>query len=273
MKHTLFRLYYGPAFRAARLERETLVLPPALRALEGRSVLFITDIHMGPLFPEEAASRLMDQAAALNADILCLGGDYAESAEEQERVVELLRRLRPRLGGFAVFGNNDCEHLEYRGRSLASALEDAGITALVDGETSLDLPGGGRLRVAGLNALRQYTTPSAPFFAGSGEGDFRILMAHYPKSLLLHAGNCAARPHLALAGHTHGGQFRFLGLTPYSIGFEAPFTSRAMPASGWTNAPGFPALVSPGIGCSRIPFRLNVPPTIHLITLTCREGK
>ena len=96
-------------------------------------------------------------------------------------------------------------------------------------------------------------------------------MAHYPKSLLLHAGNCAVLPHLALAGHTHGGQFRFLGLTPYSIGFESRLSCRALPVAGWSDALGFPTLVSPGIGTSRLPFRLNVPPAIHFITRSGRQ--
>ena len=40
-----------------------------------------------------------------------------------------------------------------------------------------------------------------------------------------------------------------------------------MPPSGWTDKCGFPVLVSNGVGVSRLPFRLNVPPQIHRITL------
>ena len=81
-------------------------------------------------------------------------------------------------------------------------------------------------------------------------------------------GRLRPASHLALVGHTHGGQFRFLGLTPYSIGFERRKYSRQLPVEGWTEVPGFPLLISPGVGTSRLPFRLNVPPTIHLISIS-----
>ena len=271
MKRTFFKIYYGPAFQSAQLERRKLTIPPALHALNGRSVLFMTDIHMSAMFPDDAVRRLIGQAAALEPDIVCYGGDFAETEEDQERLMPLLARLRARIGSFAVLGNNDFEHLYHSSRGLVNELNRIGIVALVDTEARLDLPGGARLRVAGLNALPEGTRPPAPFFSGADSRDFRILMAHYPKSFMLHAGNCASLPHLALAGHNHGGQFRFLGLTPFNIGFEKNKTSRALPVAGWTDVPGFPLLISPGVGTSRLPFRLNVPPTIHLITLECSE--
>ncbi len=267
MKHPLFRIDYGPAFRAARIERRTLVVPAALKAFHGRSILFMTDLHLSPMFPERALLRLLAQAAALKPDILCLGGDLAETGEDQARAVALLRALRPALGAFAVLGNNDCEHMDGGGCPLPEALRRIGVQTLVDAEAVLELPGG-RLRVAGLNVLQAETAPSAPFFADAEEEDLRLLMAHYPKSILRHRDDCARLPHLALAGHTHGGQFRFLGLTPYSIGFERRKYSRQLPVEGWTEVPGFPLLISPGVGTSRLPFRLNVPPTIHLISIS-----
>ena len=267
MTHALFRIDYGPAFRAAQLERRTLSVPAALRAFDGRSILFMTDLHVSRMFPEAALRRLVAQAKGLDADILCLGGDLAETEADQALAVRLLGELRPRLGAFAVLGNNDFEHLYHSARGLRAELLRAGIVTLADTEARLDLPGGARLRVAGLNALTEHTQPAAPFFAGSAEGELRLMLAHYPKSIRLHLQNCAAPPHLALAGHTHGGQFRFLGLTPYAIGFEWRKTSHALPVSGWTDALGFPMLISPGVGTSRLPFRLNVPPAIHLITI------
>ena len=261
----LFRVDYGPAFQAARVERRTVAVPAA-RAFDGVTLLFMTDLHLSPMFPEAAMERLMDQAAALKPDALLIGGDLAETGEDQGRAAALLGGLRPPLGAFAVPGNNDCEHFDHQGVSLARALRRAGIKLLMDSEAWVKAPGG-RLIVAGLNSLTERTTPSKPFFASAGRGDLRVLLAHYPKSILLHGDNCARPPHLALAGHTHGGQFRFLGLTPYSIGFELRKTYRHLPVNGWTDYPGFPLLVSPGVGASRLPFRLNVPPAIHLITI------
>ncbi|MBR3504726.1 MAG: metallophosphoesterase [Clostridia bacterium] len=266
MRAPFFRLYYGPAFRAAQIERRTLHVPAALGAFDGKTLLFMSDLHMSDMFPEAAMERLLAQAGALRPDVLLIGGDLAETEAYQARAVEMLGKLRPELGTFAVVGNNDGKRLKRRGAVLPAALRRAGITPLIDAEASVETPGG-RLIVAGLNALIERTRVRVTFFADSGEGDLRILMAHYPKSLTQYSGRCAKPPHLALAGHTHGGQFRFLGLTPYSIGFELSKTDRGLPVHGWTDIPGFPLLVSPGVGTSRIPFRLNVPPTVHLITI------
>ena len=57
MTHSLFRIDYGPAFRAAQLERRTLSVPAALRAFDGRSILFMTDLHVSRMFPEAALRR------------------------------------------------------------------------------------------------------------------------------------------------------------------------------------------------------------------------
>ena len=231
----------------------------------------MTDLHLSGMFPEASAARLIEQMNALKPDLICLGGDLSETEADLETALKLLVRLRAPLGIFAVPGNNDWEHPRVQGIPLPDALAGVGITLLVDREAAMSL-GENRLLIGGLNAFLCRTKPRRPLFETSGEHDFRIAMAHYPQSLFLHQRDFAALPHLGLAGHTHGGQFRFLGLTPYSIGFERAKKAHLMPCSGWTDKPGFPTLISNGIGTSRLPFRLNVPPMIHLITLV-KNGK
>ena len=78
MKPTLFKLYYSPAFQAAQLDRRRIALPPALHALSGRSILFMTDLHSSRMFPPRALEQLIDQANALRPDLVLLGGDLAD---------------------------------------------------------------------------------------------------------------------------------------------------------------------------------------------------
>jgi len=271
MKNTLFKIYYGPAFKAAHVDRRIISVPFSLRSFDGWTILFMTDLHLSRMFPEHALKSLINQANALNPYVVCLGGDFAETGDYQRLAVEFLSNLKSRVGAFAVLGNNDLEHFYHNSHGFVAELKKAGIVALVDTEAHIDLPDGARFRVAGLNSLTKHTTPANPFFADSGENDFRLLLAHYPKSIQIHMKECASAPHLALAGHTHGGQFRLLGVSPYNIGFERTKTCRDLPVSGWGEPLGFPMLVSPGVGTSRLPFRLNVAPEIHLITLKCAE--
>ena len=218
------------------------------------------------MFPPRALERLIAQANALQPDLVLLGGDLAETARDQIEALPLLRCLAAPLGVYTVMGNNDYHHTQLGDRALNDCLREAGIITLVDSEVIIPV-NGCRIRIVGLDEYDSKTRSLSPYFARSDERDFRIIMAHYPQSIPLHLDECAAPPQLGLSGHTHGGQFRLLGLTPFSIGFERSRQSRLMPPAGWTDRCGFPALVSNGVGVSRLPFRLNVPPQIHLITL------
>ena len=264
------KLYYGPAFQAAAEDRHTLRLDPAPRGLKGLRILFITDIHASRrMFPPECARRLIDQAAALKADLLIYGGDFAESWDDLNWLLPMLDRLTPRLGAYTVLGNNDYEAMREKGEDhpLKELLAAHGIMPLVDEETAVSA-GDGVIRIAGLDcALERTEPPREPFFQSSGDDELRILIAHYPWHLLPAEEWCARAPRLGLSGHTHGGQLKLFGLTPYSLGYELRQVSRSVTLSGWTDAPGYPTLVSPGIGTSKLPIRVNCEPTIHLITV------
>ncbi|MGC1663435.1 MAG: metallophosphoesterase, partial [Bradyrhizobium sp.] len=62
-----------------------------------------------------------------------------------------------------------------------------------------------------------------------------------------------------LSGHTHGGQVRLLGWSPVS-----PAGQRLAYGHVRMNSD---VIISGGLGCSIVPFRLGVPPEIVLVTL------
>ncbi len=70
-----------------------------------------------------------------------------------------------------------------------------------------------------------------------------------------------ARVALQLSGHTHGGQVRLLGWSPV-----VPSRSGNRLAYGHIRI-NCDVVVSGGLGCSIMPFRLGVPPEIVLVTL------
>ena len=69
-----------------------------------------------------------------------------------------------------------------------------------------------------------------------------------------------ARVSLQLSGHTHGGQVRLLGWSPIAPTRYQKFVY----GHSRTNCD---VIVSGGLGCSIMPFRLGVPPEIVLVTL------
>ena len=180
----------------------------------------------------------------------------------------LLGQLRAPLGKFGVLGNNDCECFPDGVAPLIEAAENSGVTLLIDRAVRVDT-GSGVIAVAGLDEYRQAKPLKKPLFSETDANAYRILLAHYPQSIArYHLSGHPHPPHLALAGHTHGGQFNLLGLTPYSIGFEYRLLGTPLPiVSGWKTMGETSLLVSPGIGTSRIPVRINVEPSIHLLKL------
>ena len=108
----------------------------------------------------------------------------------------------------------------------------------------------------GLSERRTYRVSAGP----DGRARCRILLSHYPVLP-------DERPDLMLCGHTHGGQFNLLGLTPFAIGFERLVSRKphARYIAGLHKQGGTQVLVTKGIGASRIPLRVGVRPEICLI--------
>ena len=85
-----------------------------------------------------------------------------------------------------------------------------------------------------------------------------ILLAHEPDIAL----RVPARVALQLSGHTHGGQVRLFGWSPV-----VPSKLRRCGSPMATCGIKCDVVVSGGLGCSIMPFRVGVPPEIVLVTL------
>lgn len=267
MKNSSKYFQYGPAFQSARVEEKALPLPPDSACLAGRTLLYLSDIHLSSRFPRRALDRLLSQIESLHPDLILLGGDYAESLAWQKEFFRLIGGLSAPLGTYAVAGNNDCECFGWNMQLMKETAGEHGVSLLIDQTVRL---AGGRLVIAGLDEYKQAAPLTSPLFSEKDHSAFRILLSHYPQSVSVYLSRgFGLQPHLSLAGHTHGGQFRLLGLTPYSIGFEYRLKGVHLPAiRGWRPMGDGQLLVSAGLGTSRLPFRLGVPPEIHLLRFT-----
>lgn len=253
---------YGPAFQTARVEEKAIPLPPASACLAGRTLLYVSDIHLSSRFPRRSLDRLLAQIDSLQPDLLLLGGDYAESLAWQKEFFQLIGCLRAPMGKYAVAGNNDRECFDGNMQLMTETAGRHGVSLLTDQTVRL---AGGALVIAGLDEFKQAKPLNSPLFSEKDRSAFRILLAHYPQSVSKYlSGGFDIQPHLSLAGHTHGGQFRFLGLTPFSVGYEFRLRGVRLPAvAGWKAMGEGALLVSAGIGTSKLPFRLGISPEIH----------
>jgi hypothetical protein len=221
--------------------------PPALAGLR---IAVLSDFHRSDLVSRAHVQRAVAMATAEQPDLVVLLGDYISFRERTyvEDVAESLGGLHAPLGVVAVLGNHDDE------RRLAPALERRGITVLPDART-LVTARGARLDLVG---IRYWTRrPQAIARLLSGATGVPVLLAHDPRRL---AAAAALDIPLVLSGHTHGGQVVLPGL--------GAVAARKFPVvSGLGRSGSSTLFVTRGIGTVYVPFRLNCPPEVAVLTL------
>jgi len=228
--------------------------------MRGLRALFVSDLHVRPNTTQAELDTLVDRIAGASPQLLLLGGDYSDFAEDCVRFFRTLCRLSFPLGAYGVLGNNDAEAWEGKLRALRKIMSQAGCRLLIN--ASVDIPlGGGKLCVGGIDEYRYGNAHTNRLWSDEGNGNrYRILLSHYPVLP-------KEQPDLMLCGHTHGGQFNLLGLTPFAIGFERFGRPRRASAaiSGLHDVRGMKLLVSKGVGASRLQLRVGVRPEIDLL--------
>jgi uncharacterized protein len=270
--------------------RAELAVPGLPAPWSGVSVLHLSDVHAGRFVTNERSlEKAVDWAAPLEPDLVFLTGDMLGDPRRSARTVELLGRLEPPLGMFAVTGNH-----EYglgkgplaKARDVGALWTEAGVTLLRDSCVALPDRGGSRLVLCGADYLTggfgflgdprlvggtgapgcagapvtaeaiMPDNPVAPVKPAPGR-DFPILLIHVPPPS--HSPLAATFP-LAFAGHTHGGQLRVpgpSGLRPL-VGEEGEYLSGV---HEWGEGR---LVISRGVGTSFLPFRLLTRPEATL---------
>ena len=238
-------LHFG-LFPAPELARVAIDGAPAW--LRGTRALFVCDVHLRRYVSDARLDALIEQIIAAKADMLLLGGDYAESNGDCLRFFRALKRARFPMGAFAVPGNNDTRNLG----ALRAGARDAGVALLINESAQIQLPGG-TLEIGGCDEHKYGSPVTHGLFRG---GDYRILLSHFPAP-----PECECE--LMLSGHTHAGQLNLLGVTPYSIGVEHDF--KLMAVRGQHRFGDMRLIVSSGIGVSKLPLRIGAKPQILLL--------
>lgn len=222
------------------------------------TVLLVADTHHSWFdMPASRLDAIATQGSALKPDLVLFAGDYMGGKLIDKPRVWLedalppLSRFHARLGSFAVSGNHDepswfpkVLHLQRAPKLLDNAHVDIGPVVVAGLRSSVDRPDYARA-IAGAD-------PRKPL----------LLLMHEPEQLL--AMPPPARPVLALAGHTHGGQVMLPGIG--SLGgllLGQPACRR-----GLCTVNGWPVYVTSGVGTSWLPIRFGVPPELVLLTLT-----
>ncbi len=251
------------------LEVSTWEVPLEGLGPEGETtVLHLSDLHAGSLSlkPQELASLLGPEALA--APVLCLTGDFCDRPAEVPRVEAFLAPLLHAMAvhsgravrAFAVWGNHDRK----AGLApLAEVLGRLGVTLLHNAAAELD----GGLWVVGVGDPTTRADRIEQAISAVPPGRPFLLLAHNP-SIFPRAA--AAGVPLTLAGHTHGGQVRVLGVDRLSVAGGRGV--RPYHAGGWYRRGGQAMFVSRGVGTTFLPVRLGARPEAAVLRLRAERS-
>lgn len=230
-------------------------MPGLPRELDGRTIVAIADLHLGPTVGNNWAEARVKQVNALNPDMILVLGDLVEGhdpVESMPGLAPILSRLSAPLGVWGVTGNHD------RHAAPGRNLYDQSAIRLLHNEWFELAPG---LVIAGIDDIGHFgVSPVVPSnihkaLEGRPSDAATVFLSHKP----FYADTAASLgANLMLSGHTHGGQ-----VWPFNY-----ISARFNPLmSGRYDINGMTAIVCRGTGTWGPRMRLWLPNEILRITL------
>ena len=247
---------YGLAYSRHNIQvvRTTIPVTGFNPALDGLRIGLITDLHHSEMVPAEDVARAVSLMMAERPDLIVLGGDYVTWGDRSYVVPcsEALAGLAAPLGVYAVVGNHDDD------RDMPAALISRGYEVLRDARTTLRVRDH-KLELVGVRYWTRRARDIARLVRGA-DGTV-VLVAHDPRRL--EEAEALNIP-LVLSGHTHGGQVLLPGV--------GAIAARKFPVIAGAGRRGDTAIfVSRGVGTVYVPYRLNCPPDVSVITLRSKN--
>lgn len=242
------------------LDDVPVALPGLPRALDGYTIVQISDIHFGTFVGEPQLRIAEDLVRRARPDLVVLTGDLVDhDPRYAELVGQLARRVGPlaRDGVAAITGNHDY----YAGvDAVVGALRAGGADVLRNEGRVLGDPRRG-FALVGVDDV----WAARNGFGGGPDLDRALgtVPADAPTVLLCHNPvffpEAAGRVGLMLSGHTHGGQV--------SVGFNP--AALVLPyVRGRYDRDGSTLYVNRGFGTAGPPARVGSPPEVSRIVLT-----
>jgi predicted MPP superfamily phosphohydrolase len=177
----------------------TLALPKLPPEWDGLTLLVLSDLHFHGTPSRAYFDRVIDELTAGPVpDLVCLPGDFVDTAVHHAWIVPLLGRLKASGAKLAVLGNHDDYHDP---DAVRAELTAAGYTVL--GNRWCEITVRGVPCVAVGHEGPWFTPP--PDLTGAPVGPFRLCVSHTPDNFYWAQSNGVG---LMLCGHVHGGGIR-----------------------------------------------------------------
>lgn len=242
--------------------RRRLPITRLPQSLHGRTLLHVSDLHIGPLVDESYLDRVWRTGRELQPDLVAYTGDWVTwrgTAQLRQLERHLANAPRGRIATYATLGNHDYGE-RWRELQVAANVADrvtqSGIRMLRN--ESVDLDG---MLVAGIDDLWSRHAQPQKALAAWRAGTPALVLNHNPDCLDDRAA-WGGYDGYVLSGHTHGGQCRSPFLAPPIL----PVLNKRYTSGEIDVGDGRRVYISRGVGFN-LQVRVNVRPEITLFTL------
>ncbi|AFE10680.1 serine/threonine protein phosphatase [Corallococcus coralloides DSM 2259] len=233
-------------------------LPGLPKALEGFTLVQLTDIHIGGVLQRRFVDELVARTNALKPDLIAVTGDLVDgTVPELGRYVGGFGALKARHGAYFVTGNHDY----YSGvEAWTEFVRGLGITVLRNRAVSIG-DAGASFDLIGVDDWSASRFGQAGYDLDAALKGFRpdrasVLLAHQPSNFEVVAQRGVG---LQVSGHTHGGQ-----MFPGNVLGQLIWGEQN---AGLSQQGGSQLYVSRGCGFVGPPMRVAAPPEIARIIL------
>ena len=229
----------------------------------GKTIVFITDIHHGPFLSLKRVKKLVARINKLEPDLILMGGDYVHRRPEYiAPLFDEFQNLQSVYGIYAVLGNHD----HWESAELTKKMMARNGIKICDNTSYWLRIGNAGIKIGGVGDLWEDTQSLDSITRDIQESDYSILISHNPDYIeQIDSGLID----LTLSGHTHGGQVTLFGLwapiVPSNYGQKYRY--------GLHEFENTSAYISSGVGTITPPVRFFCRPEIVLITLKNKDSQ
>ena len=244
-----------------RVVRRKMAIAGLPDALAGKTLVQISDLHVGPVVDSNYLIAAMRWISSLGADMTVITGDFmsCDATERVDEVARVLGQLRcGPLGCLAVLGNHDYG----RGwldagaaRNLSARLEGLGITVLRNDANTV-----AGLQIVGIEDLWGPFFQPEPLLQSTDWSRPSLVLCHNPDAVDLPIWS--GYRGWILSGHTHGGQCKPPFLPPPIL----PVKNTRYTSGEFALSDGRRLYINPGLGYLKR-IRFNVRPEITVFRL------
>ncbi|GAB5534623.1 MAG: metallophosphoesterase [Rubricoccaceae bacterium] len=257
-------------------------LPNLPTGWDGQTLALVSDFQVGMWLGNTGmAEEAIEDAVDDSVTAILIAGDfvYRPDSARVRRAVELIRpAVSAGIPVLAVLGNHDYSLMKQHSAInpvvadyLVEQLEDVGAQVLQN-EAIPVVANGDTLWVVGVGSTWAGLSDVEAALGDVPTGAPRVWLMHNSEAFREIPGEEA---HLALAGHTHGGQVRVM--PGKSNSWLDIVQEGEVAADGWAadsiGQPPNRIYINRGIGFSGIPVRINCRPELTQITLRQPTGE